>query len=61
MKHFPDFRRILNELQRYSVSGEIDAGILTTISDKSIKDLMRTSEGKELEGYEKVGCPQFGF
>jgi len=40
MKHFPDFRRILNELQRYSVSGEIDAGILTNISDKSIKDLM---------------------
>ena len=39
-KHFPDFRRILNELQRYSVSGEIDAGILTSISDKSIKDLM---------------------
>ena len=39
-KHFPDFRRILNELQRYSVSGEIDAGILTSISDKSIRDLM---------------------
>ena len=39
-KHFPDFRRILNELQRYSVSGEIDAGILTSISDQSIKDLM---------------------
>ena len=39
-KHFPDFRRILNELQRYSVSGEIDAGILTNISEKSIKDLM---------------------
>jgi DNA polymerase III delta prime subunit len=39
-KHFPDFRRILNELQKYSVSGEIDAGILTNISEKSIKDLM---------------------
>ena len=40
MKYFPDFRRVLNELQRYAASGEIDAGILTTITDQSINDLM---------------------
>tara|TARA_B110000211_G_C14081457_1_gene554713 strand:- start:1743 stop:2693 length:951 start_codon:yes stop_codon:yes gene_type:complete len=39
-KYFPDFRRVINELQRYSVSGEIDAGILTTITEQSIKNLM---------------------
>ena len=30
IRHFPDFRRVLNEIQRYSVSGAIDAGILVT-------------------------------
>tara|TARA_Y100000593_G_scaffold27373_1_gene54725 strand:+ start:12573 stop:13511 length:939 start_codon:yes stop_codon:yes gene_type:complete len=39
-KYFPDWRRVLNELQRYSASGEIDVGILTTISDKSFHDLI---------------------
>lgn len=39
-KHFPDYRRILNELQRYSVSGEIDAGILSNIADVSINELV---------------------
>jgi DNA polymerase III delta prime subunit len=33
MKHLPDWRRVLNELQRYSVSGTIDAGILVNLSD----------------------------
>ena len=32
MKHFPDWRRVLNELQRYSVSGTIDTGILVNHS-----------------------------
>lgn len=40
MKHFPDWRRVLNELQRYSVSGNIDAGILANISDDSFKTLV---------------------
>ena len=31
-KHFPDWRRVLNECQRYSVSGKIDSGILVTFS-----------------------------
>jgi DNA polymerase III delta prime subunit len=39
-KHFPDYRRILNELQRYSVSGKIDAGILSSIADISLNDLI---------------------
>lgn len=38
-KHFPDYRRILNELQRYSVSGKIDSGILSSVADVSLKDL----------------------
>jgi len=40
MKHMPDWRRVLNELQRYSVSGKIDTGILVSLSDASIDDLM---------------------
>ena len=39
-KHFPDWRRVLNELQRYSVSGNIDAGILVNIQSDNIKELM---------------------
>ena len=39
-KHFPDYRRVLNELQRYSVSGKIDSGILTSIADISLNDLV---------------------
>jgi len=39
-KHFPDFRRVLNELQRYSVSGTIDTGILAQIADINLKELM---------------------
>ena len=39
-KHFPDFRRVLNELQRYATSGVIDAGILTQLSDLDLKELM---------------------
>ena len=35
-KHFPDFRRVLNELQRYSQFGKIDTGILSQIGDVSI-------------------------
>ena len=38
-KHFPDFRKVINELQRYSVSGVIDSGILVQISDESFKTL----------------------
>ena len=40
MKHVPDWRRVINELQRYSVSGVIDSGILAQLSDTSLNDLM---------------------
>ncbi len=39
-KHFPDWRRVLNELQRYSVSGNIDSGLLTSLTDESFKALV---------------------
>ena len=40
-KHFPDFRRVLNEIQRYSTGGKIDAGILASFSDVSVSDLIK--------------------
>ena len=50
MKHAPDWRRVLNEAQRYSISGSIDAGILVTLNDKSIKDLMSSLKAKNFKG-----------
>ena len=44
-KHFPDNRRILNELQRYSASGTIDNGILSNIADINLADLIKTIKG----------------
>ena len=52
-KYFPDFRRCLNELQRYSVSGEIDTGILANISDQSIEDLMNLLKDKKFNDMRK--------
>lgn len=46
-KYFPDFRRVLNELQRYSTSGKIDAGILANVVDTSIGNLMQHLKAKE--------------
>jgi len=46
-KHFPDYRRILNELQRYSVSGKIDSGILVNMSEESFKSLVRLMKDKD--------------
>jgi DNA polymerase III delta prime subunit len=45
-KHFPDYRRILNELQRYSVSGKIDSGILVNMSEESFKGLVKLLKEK---------------
>ena len=44
-KFFPDWRRVLNELQRYSASGKIDAGILVNLSENSIKELLTFLKG----------------
>jgi DNA polymerase III delta prime subunit len=46
-KYFPDFRRILNELQRYSVSGKIDTGILVNVSEESYKTLIKFMKEKD--------------
>jgi len=45
-KHFPDWRRILNECQRYSVGGKIDSGILAHFSDVKVNDLIKTLKEK---------------
>jgi len=45
-KHFPDWRRVLNECQRYSSSGKIDSGILATFSDVAINDLVKNLKEK---------------
>jgi DNA polymerase III delta prime subunit len=45
-KHFPDFRRVLNECQRYSTGGKIDSGILASFSDISVNDLLKNLKEK---------------
>ena len=45
-KHFPDWRRVLNEIQRYSVSGKIDSGILATFSDVAVNELVKNLKQK---------------
>ena len=45
-KHFPDWRRVLNECQRYSVGGRIDSGILAHFSDVKVNDLIKNLKEK---------------
>jgi DNA polymerase III delta prime subunit len=52
-KHFPDNRRILNELQRYSVSGRIDKGLLSSVSDLQFNDLLGALKGKDFASARK--------
>jgi|TARA_R110000744_G_scaffold86535_10_gene169111 DNA polymerase III delta prime subunit len=52
-KHFPDNRRVLNELQRYSATGKIDAGILVNLSDVNMKTLMASLKAKEFSKIRK--------
>ncbi len=49
MKHMPDWRRVLNELQRYSVSGTIDSGILVSLSEVSMGNLMSSMKDKNFK------------
>ena len=49
-KHFPDWRRVLNECQRYSVSGRIDSAILAQFSDVSVEELIKNLKQKDF-GY----------
>ena len=52
-KFFPDWRRVLNELQRYAPSGTIDAGILVDIAEINIKELMHSMKNKEFTNVRK--------
>ena len=52
-KHFPDWRRVLNELQRYSVGGRIDTGILATFSDVALNDLVKNLKAKNFQEVRK--------
>ena len=45
-KYFPDFRRVLNELQRYSVAGIIDVGILSQVGELQVKELVSSMKEK---------------
>jgi len=53
MKHFPDWRRVLNELQRYSATGKIDTGILANISSDNLKSLVEKLKAKDFTGMRK--------
>lgn len=46
-KHFPDYRRVLNELQRYSVSGRIDSGIFVNVNSDTYKQLFKLLKDKD--------------
>lgn len=48
-KHFPDFRRALNEIQRYSQGGKIDTGLLTEVSTVSVKGVVESLKGKKFK------------
>jgi len=52
-KHFPDWRRVLNECQRYSVSGKIDSGILAAFSDVAVDDLVKNLKQKNFSEVRK--------
>ncbi len=52
-KHFPDWRRVLNELQRYSIGGIIDSAVLAEFSDVKVDDLIKTLGKKDFSGVRK--------
>lgn len=53
IKFFPDWRRVINELQFYAANGEIDAGILTNLQDVSLTKLMEYLKGKNFTSMRK--------
>ena len=52
-KHFPDFRRVINELQRYSTSGEITSGILANIGELNLNLLISALREKNFQNMRK--------
>ena len=53
LKYFPDFRRVINELQKYSLNGIIDSGILQQSSDENFTELFVALKGKDFSGMRK--------
>lgn len=51
--HFPDFRRMLNELQRYAATGKIDAGVLANMKDKNFEELVTHLKGRNFTNMRK--------
>ena len=52
-KFFPDFRRVLNELQKYSASGSIDSGVLANLDDQSLTEIIGYLKNKEFSKMRK--------
>ncbi len=52
-KHFPDWRRVLNECQRYSVGGKIDSAILAEFGDVKVNDLIQKLKNKDFQAVRK--------
>jgi len=52
-RHFPDFRRTLNELQRYGATGKIDSGILVNVQETSLKELISFMKAKDFTNVRK--------
>jgi len=52
-KHFPDWRRVLNECQRYSVGGKIDSAILAEFGDVKVNDLIKKLKEKDFQSTRK--------
>ena len=52
-KHFPDFRRVLTELQSYAASGKIDEGIFVNLKEESMEELFKMLKGKEFSNMRK--------
>ena len=52
-RYFPDFRRVINECQRYSIAGRIDAGILVNLSQENIKVLLTSLKDKDFKTMRK--------
>jgi DNA polymerase III delta prime subunit len=53
VKNFPDFRKVLNLIQRYSVSGAIDSGILSASTDITVNSLIESMKKKDFNGIRK--------
>jgi len=53
LKYFPDWRRVLNELQHYSANGSIDSGMLTNFTDASVKKLVELMKERDFNAIRK--------